>query len=182
MTTFKSILRRLSSSARAEREIEDELRFHIEMRTRDSVAAGLAPEEAVADALRRFGDYDRVKAMCREISEERRARMNSKTIKGIIWAMLGCGLTLRLTSEIRTLAQVGDVLIWIAVLWRLLIHLRATAPEQQRIEAAGQVRLSIVESTSDPSIAERPVTRIPAHDQHGRTPVERLLSDEEEAS
>ena len=181
MTTFKGILRRLSSSARAEREIEDELRFHIEMRTRDSIAAGLTPEEAEADALRRFGDYDGVKAMCREISEQRRARMNSKTIKGIIWAMLGCGLTLRLTSEIRPLAQVGDVLIWIAVLWRLLIHLRTTAPDQQRIKAAGQIPLSITEPALHTSITERPIKRIPAHDRHGRTPVERLLSDDEEA-
>jgi hypothetical protein len=59
MTTIKSILRRLGAPARgkaAGREIEDELRFHIEMRARDNIAAGMSAEDAVADARRRFGD------------------------------------------------------------------------------------------------------------------------------
>jgi hypothetical protein len=54
-----AILRRLSNLFRAhklQREIEAELRSHTEMRIEDNLAAGMSPEEARSDALRRFGN------------------------------------------------------------------------------------------------------------------------------
>jgi len=50
-----------------EREIDDELRFHVEMRTDDNVRAGMSPEEARDDAHRRFGDFRRIHTTCRRI-------------------------------------------------------------------------------------------------------------------
>jgi predicted permease len=41
--------------ARVRDEIEEELRYHINARTAGNVAAGMSPEEARADAVRRFG-------------------------------------------------------------------------------------------------------------------------------
>jgi predicted permease len=41
---------------RLERNLDEELRSHIEMRTADNVAAGMSPEEARYDAQRRFGN------------------------------------------------------------------------------------------------------------------------------
>lgn len=41
---------------RLDREVEEELRSHIEMRTEDNVAAGMDPTEARYDAQRRFGN------------------------------------------------------------------------------------------------------------------------------
>lgn len=49
-----------------EQEIRDELDFHIEMRTRDNVAAGMSPEQARQDALWRFGDVERTYKACRQ--------------------------------------------------------------------------------------------------------------------
>ena len=49
------------------REVEIELRFHIEMRTRANIEAGMTPDEAQRAALQRFGDFDNVKASCCEI-------------------------------------------------------------------------------------------------------------------
>jgi hypothetical protein len=49
------------------REVETELRFHIEMRTRANIEAGMTPEEAQRAALQSFGDFDNVKAWCCEI-------------------------------------------------------------------------------------------------------------------
>ncbi len=184
MTTTKSILRRLGLLDRSEAgacEIEDELRFHIEMRTRDNIEAGMTPEEAMADAMRRFGDFDHVRTMCREIRKERLAGA-MKLIKGLIWAMFGCGLTLKLAAGIDALQNVGDFLILIAILWRLLIHLREIQPDQHRIRAAEQPTLSIIHPIGDFSTgspAENPSNPVPAYDKDGRTPVERLLSDEE---
>lgn len=51
------------------REVEEELRFHIEMRTRANIEAGMSPDEARAAALQSFGDFDRIKTSCCEISQ-----------------------------------------------------------------------------------------------------------------
>ncbi|MGH9835728.1 MAG: permease prefix domain 1-containing protein [Blastocatellia bacterium] len=183
MPIIKTILRRLGlpdRSEAADREIEDELRFHIEMRTRDNIEAGMTPEDAVADAMRRFGDFDHIQAICEEIRKERRAGV-MKVIKGITWLMIGCGLTLKTAASVQTLRDVGDFLIVIALLWRVLIHLRQTQPDQQRIKAAEQTTLSMTHTIGDfstSSPAEQSFNPVPAYDKDGRTPVERLLSDE----
>jgi hypothetical protein len=39
------------------REVETELRFHIEMRTRANIEAGMTPDEAQRAALQSFGDF-----------------------------------------------------------------------------------------------------------------------------
>ena len=46
----------LASRLQLDREIRDELRSHIEMRTDDNIAAGMPPEIARRDALLRFGN------------------------------------------------------------------------------------------------------------------------------
>jgi predicted permease len=54
-----AMLRRLSNlfrSYKLQREIDAELRSHTEMRIEENLAAGMSPEEARRDALRRFGN------------------------------------------------------------------------------------------------------------------------------
>ena len=50
------------------RDVEAELRFHIEMRTRANIDSGMTPDAAQLAAWQSFGDFDRVKARCCEIS------------------------------------------------------------------------------------------------------------------
>lgn len=59
-------LANLLRPARVTEEIEEELRFHIEARTADNIAAGMSPEDAQRDAVRRFGSA----ALSRERSYE----------------------------------------------------------------------------------------------------------------
>jgi hypothetical protein len=264
MKPIKTILRNLSLFDRSgayEYEIEEELRFHLDMRAHDNLAAGMTKEEAHVDALRRFGDYENIKEACREISKEKlEGVMNMKAVKGIIWVilglgltlqlaggnednstaglgfiliaalgrlfiflkeqmvdtidsrtnkgiiwfMLGCGLMLRLFSGHHAIMSVGLFLIIIGILWRLLIFLRKTQPDQQRIKTAEQIMLCIpgVDTIAPPQsnfieeplrqalahdqkgrpesyFIEEPLRQVPAHDQKGRTPVERLISDDE---
>ncbi|HYN86197.1 MAG TPA: ABC transporter permease [Pyrinomonadaceae bacterium] len=64
MWWLKSLWRRVRALPRGEeieREIDEELRFHIEMRTEENVRAGMTPEEARRDAERRFGNPRRVR-------------------------------------------------------------------------------------------------------------------------
>jgi len=58
-----------------EREVEEELRFHLEQRVRDYVARGMDEASARRAAQERLGDLDAVRARCvRILAAERRAR------------------------------------------------------------------------------------------------------------
>jgi putative ABC transport system permease protein len=69
MKTIRSILRRFRSLGRArlvKHEIDEELRFHIEQRTAENIAAGMAPEDAARDARKHFGNFQTLREECRE--------------------------------------------------------------------------------------------------------------------
>src|ERR1700730_9487317 len=54
-----SLLSRLKGLFRMnglERDLDEELRSHIDMRTADNIAAGMSPQKAHYDAQRRFGN------------------------------------------------------------------------------------------------------------------------------
>src|SRR5690606_6711879 len=55
-------------------DIEDELRFHLEMREQEYLAAGFAPEEARRRALERLGDLDAVRAWLRRHDRKKQKR------------------------------------------------------------------------------------------------------------
>src|SRR5882762_2411298 len=51
------------------RQVEAELRFHIEMRTVANIEDGMKPEAAQLAALQSFGDFDRIQGTCCEIRQ-----------------------------------------------------------------------------------------------------------------
>ena len=63
---LRARLRGLLRKKSVEREMEEELRFHLGMRAAENVRAGMAPEEAERAALRSFGQVSRVKEYCRD--------------------------------------------------------------------------------------------------------------------
>ncbi len=58
-------------------EVDDELAFHIEMRTRALIAQGVPPDAARAEAIARFGDIAHVNRTCREIGTRRERNMSN---------------------------------------------------------------------------------------------------------
>ena len=68
---FGRSLRSAFWRARVEDEVDTEFEFHVEMRARELVARGMTPEAARDAAIRRFGDIDRVNAVCRDIGRRR---------------------------------------------------------------------------------------------------------------
>lgn len=56
-----SRLRRMLQGDRLEKDLDEELRSHLDMRAADNVAAGMTPEEAGCDARRRFGNVTELK-------------------------------------------------------------------------------------------------------------------------
>src|SRR5271155_3754182 len=63
MNQFQKLLKRRA----IKREIDEELRFHIEQRAAENIAAGMSPAEAAREARRRFGNAQRVREDCREV-------------------------------------------------------------------------------------------------------------------
>jgi predicted permease len=59
-------LRSLLRPARVERELDDEMRHHLERQVDENVAAGMSPEEARFLALRDFGGVEQRKEECRD--------------------------------------------------------------------------------------------------------------------
>lgn len=62
-------LRALFAKRRLDMEMDEEMRSHIEMQTRENIEAGMAPEEARYTALRQFGHVDGIKETCRDQRE-----------------------------------------------------------------------------------------------------------------
>jgi len=66
---------RLWRAGRVTAEVHDEFAFHLEMRTNELVAHGMAPAEARAEALRQFGDLKDATTYCRRVDERRENRI-----------------------------------------------------------------------------------------------------------
>ena len=59
-------LRSLRQPKAIKQEIDEELRFHVEQRTAENIAAGMTPEEAAREARKRFGNMQSLREECRE--------------------------------------------------------------------------------------------------------------------
>ena len=165
------------------REIETELKFHIQMRTRANIKIGMKPEDAQTAAIQSFGDFERVKNSCCEI--QRSFPFDSLPLKmGLnisIAVMAGLAALWAVNVSHHNLTGVTRQLIAIAVLAYLFIVVRR-ATSQQRSDgeyASGPLatpseRFRANQSlTSDMSDASS--GKITAYDEEGRTPVERMF-------
>jgi putative ABC transport system permease protein len=66
-------------------EVDEELRFHLDMRADQLAAGGLAPEAARAEALRRFGDLEAARGRLRHGARRREARMLRRERIEAVW-------------------------------------------------------------------------------------------------
>ncbi len=60
---FRDRIRALRDSDAVHREIDEEMRFHLDMRAEENVRRGMSPEDAKREAERRFGRLTRIKEM-----------------------------------------------------------------------------------------------------------------------
>jgi predicted permease len=66
-------------------DVDDELRFHLEMRERELIAAGMTPTAARAQAEREFGDVTGVRAACLTIDQRRQQHANRLEMTDAMW-------------------------------------------------------------------------------------------------
>jgi hypothetical protein len=165
------------------REVETELRIHIEMRTRANVEQGMRPEDAHRAALQSFGDFERVRNNCCEI---RRSRPFDATplrmgLHITIAVLAGLAALWAVNVPHHNLTGVMRQLIAIAVLSYLFIVVRRARSKRRSdneyvngvLVAPGETFRANNSLTSD--MPDAPAAKITAYDEQGRTPVERVL-------
>ena len=156
MRLFKS-----NDKEELERDIDAELHFHVEELTRANLQY-MTPEEAKISALKRFGNLERVKEQCVEIS--RRSNPFLRAVKFLLLVILLAGVLLRVLSVETTLKHCGDLLIAVSLLTRMLLYVRGLNPSS----------FSKPENSSPLKLRE---TSFTAFDKKGLTPFERVISD-----
>ena len=142
-------------------EVETELRFHIEMRTRANIEQGMRPDDAQRAALQSFGDFERVRNNCCEI--RRSLPFDSTPLK------MGLHITIA-------------VLAGLAALWAVNVpHHSFTGVMRELIAIAVLTYLFFVvrRARSKPGlpsdISDVPAAKITTYDEQGHTPVERVF-------
>ncbi|HEU4835527.1 MAG TPA: permease prefix domain 1-containing protein [Pyrinomonadaceae bacterium] len=127
-------------------DVEEELRFHIEMLEHKYLQQGMSAAAAKAAALQRFGNLEIVKRRCVTIS--RRSSPLRRVLKILSILVAVTGLAIHILSSDPKIAHVGDTLIMIAISGRLLLYVRGlssstikqirldTAPDQEKPECS----------------------------------------------
>jgi len=107
-------------------DVEDELQFHVEMLERKYMQEGMRAADAQAAALRRFGNFQRVKKQCVEIT--RRSTLLRRFLKTSLILLGIAGLLISIGSSDYKVDRIGHVLIMIAITGRLLVYVRGLSP------------------------------------------------------
>ena len=164
------------------REVDAELRFHIEMRKRANIDAGMKPDKAELAARQSFGDFERVKNNCCEI--RRSLPFDSTLIKMAMY------ITIAVLAGAVALWAVNMRHSFTGVLWQLVVIVvlaRAFVVGRRAFSAKFvRDRTSSVLVTDDErfrkdkdlssGVTEALGVAISAHDEQGRTPVERMFN------
>jgi hypothetical protein len=109
-----------------EREVEEELRFHLDLLTEQHLQHADTLEEARASALRRFGNVEQVKDQCVEISK--RKRPFTRALNSFLILTFLAGIFVRILGAELHVSRVGQMLIAIAVMGRLFLYVRGLKP------------------------------------------------------
>ena len=122
-------------------EVEEELQFHIEMLERKYAQQGMPDAHARAAALRRFGNVERVKKQCVDIS--RRNSFLRRILKTSLILIALTGLAIQTLSSDYKVDRIGVVLIMIAIAGRLLLYVRGLS-SRNFLPGTNQTSLSLV--------------------------------------
>jgi hypothetical protein len=148
-------------------EVEEELRFHLELLTEALLRQHMSPEEAKAVALERFGNLEQTKDQCVEIST--RNSPLRRALRSFLILVFLVGVLIRVFSPEFHLTHIGAILIAVGILGRLLLYVRGLKPSSF---------LSSHEDLSLLILNEEPRASFAVYDQRKRTPVERVISDQ----
>ena len=109
-----------------ERDIEEELRLHLEMLTQEHLQQDMSLAEARDAALRRFGNVEQIKDQCVKIS--RTTQPFVRAVTPFLIVVVVVGILARTYSTDIHVRHFGDLLIAIPILIRLLLYARGLNP------------------------------------------------------
>lgn len=109
-----------------EREIEDQLSFHLELLTQALLQREMSSEEAKEAANKRFGDVERIKAQCVAISNRNHPLL--RALKSFLVLVFLVGGLVHFFGADLHVTHIGDVSIMVGVLGRLLLYVRGLNP------------------------------------------------------
>jgi hypothetical protein len=136
----------LSNRNRTDCDVEDELQFHIEMLQRTYAQQGMSEVQAKAAALKRFGNLERVKKQCVDIS--RRNGPLRRVLKASLIFIALIGLSISILSPEYKVARIGNILIVIAVAGRVLLYVHGLGASAF-LPGAKQTSLSVFKDTPE---------------------------------
>ena len=96
-------------------EVDEELRFHLEQRTRDYIARGMSPEAAREAAAQRFGDTARVSEACTSVLLAERAAEGRRPCVRVSWLDVKLGLRMFAKYPGLSLVAVAGMAVAIAI-------------------------------------------------------------------
>ena len=144
---MKSALRNLfSNRSKTAAEVEEELQFHLDMLEEKYAQQGMVDTSAKNAALKRFGNFERVKRQCVDISRRNSLVRRVLSTSSIVLALTG--LLMHTLSVDYKVARVGTMLITIAIAARLLVYVRGLAPATFPL-GSHETSLSVTERTEE---------------------------------
>jgi len=149
-----------------EREVEEELQFHIEMQAQEYERLGLTSEESFARAALRFGDFAQIKKQCIRIGKQN--NISIWAMKILFTMAFFLGVLLRALNPEAHVTQVGNVLIMIGVFGGLLLYGK-TSGRAAFGPKGKSVRLGLDKGSDSIPLGV---------DEKGRTPFERVAADD----
>lgn len=119
--SLPSLLKR-SDRKKTAFDVEEELEFHVAMLERKYAQQGMSDADAKAAALERFGNLERIKKQCVDISRRNSLPRRIFKTSSILTALTG--LSIHTLSSDYKVARIGAMLIMIAIAGRLLLYVR----------------------------------------------------------
>lgn len=161
MNSLSGLFRRLDSR-RTRLEIEEELQFHLDLLTEELCRQNMPWNEAHASARKRFGNLEQIRDEC--VMIVRRSHPVVTALKWFFGFVFVTGVLVRIFSPEFHLTRVGNFLMAVAVLSRLLLYVRGMNPFVSRPDDSVLIKLN-----------DSPIS-LAAYDEEMRTPVERVIS------
>jgi hypothetical protein len=150
----------------ASREIEDELRLHLDLLTDEICRRDLPRVEARTRAEAQFGNFEQIRDQCVKIST--RNNPLTRALKSVLILVFLIGILVKVLSTEYHVTRTGVMLMTLGLLGRLFLYVRGLTPS---------TFLSRSEISSPLMLIDKSQTSIAAYDRKKRTPVERVIFD-----
>jgi hypothetical protein len=160
---FTALIRRLDSR-QAQLEIEEELQFHLDLLTAEHCRQDMTWDEARARAIKSFGNVEKIRDQCVRIA--RRSHPVVVALKWFLGFVFVTGVLVRVFSPEFHITRVGNILMAVGALSRLLLYLRGMNPASYVSQPDDSTLIKLNDSAMS----------LTAYDRRKRTPVERVIS------